>query len=299
MILSADHHFQIGHSHYTGGKICQDYALSSAGSSAACAIVSDGCSTGGYTDVGARIVSFLTLEAIRAHAKSCPGSTQGAMEAISARQAATFSELRPSLDILGVKSRDMYATCAYAYVANDGGVVHVRGDGVVAMKYLDGSLRMTRFDWDDNTPFYPWYEYDGVDLESFVRRHGGDLDAPRYGSESILRPSAPEGAQAESVMVRYALRDGISGITIPISAEELLRLRFIAVLTDGITQIAGMGWQDAVVEFLAFKTTAGEFVKRRVNWGIKDSKRFGVGPVDDIALAAIHIDHEGGREEAP
>jgi len=56
-----------------------------------------------------------------------------------------------------------------------------------------------------------------------------------------------------------------------------------------VTQIDGVDWKDAVVQFLAFKNTAGEFAKRRMIRGIKDANKKGRGPFDDISYAVIGV----------
>ena len=63
---TTDSVFAIGASHVATGKACQDYTLSRASDTYAYAIVSDGCSSGGMTDVGARVLALATATAIRA-----------------------------------------------------------------------------------------------------------------------------------------------------------------------------------------------------------------------------------------
>jgi hypothetical protein len=69
----------------------------------------------------------------------------------------------------------------------------------------------------------------------------------------------------------------------------------IALFSDGVTQVDGMDWRDVVAELLSFKSTEGDFVKRRMNRFLKDCQKHGKGPVDDISMACIHIDHEDDR----
>ncbi|MBR1034034.1 hypothetical protein, partial [Bradyrhizobium liaoningense] len=66
----------------------------------------------------------------------------------------------------------------------------------------------------------------------------------------------------------------------------------IAVFSDGVTQVDGMDWRDVVTALMSFKSTGGAFVKRRMLRFLKDCQAHGKGPIDDIAMACIHIDHE-------
>ena len=60
-----DDYFHIGQMHLGSGKPCQDYSFSGIIDEGAFAIVSDGCSTGRHTDVGARIIVLSTVNAIQ------------------------------------------------------------------------------------------------------------------------------------------------------------------------------------------------------------------------------------------
>jgi len=286
MRFSTDHYFQIGHAHYTAGKPCQDHALSRSTGAVACAIVSDGCSSGGNTDIGARILTLGTLQAIREHAKARDGSLATAGVSIAARQEQCIAAARP---MLGLEPEDMLATCGYIYLTQDGGLVRLHGDGVIACKYRDGTIAMRRYDWTDNTPFYP--SYNGADLDAFVGCHGGDMQEVRFTEQSVVRRERGEYVRTDRV--EYSLKDGIAGVSMEFSASHLEQIEFLAIFTDGVTQIDGVDWRDAITDFLAFKSTAGEFAKRRMIRGIRDTQRAGgKGPIDDISYAVVHIQPE-------
>jgi hypothetical protein len=290
MIFFTDHYFQIGHAHYTAGKPCQDHALSRSSGSIACAIVSDGCSTGGNTDVGSRVLTFGTLQAIRDHAKASNGSLATAKVSILSRQQQLIGVMRP---VLGLDRGDMLATCIYAYFSQSGGMIQVYGDGVIAWKDRNGDIFMHRYEWADNAPFYPSYE--GLDLQAFINHHGGDLEAVRLIGHSAF--GSKESGYVEVDSTDYTLQQGINGISMEISESLLEQIEFLAVFSDGVTQIDGVDWKDAVGEFLAFKTSAGEFAKRRMIRGIRDMQCDGRGPIDDISYAVIHVDQEKVQTE--
>lgn len=153
--FSTDHYFHIGGAHLTGGKPCQDYAISGVCDEMAFAIVSDGCSTGRHTDVGSRLLTLSTASAIRNH-----WSTHHEIDAmktplaVSVKQNVLLAGMRDNLELI---SEDLLATCMYVYVSPGGGIVHVQGDGVVAIKYRDGRIVMHNFEWINNMPFYPIY----------------------------------------------------------------------------------------------------------------------------------------------
>lgn len=274
-----DHYFQIGQAHYTAGKPCQDHAISWSSEDLACAIVSDGCSTGGNTDVGARILTFGTLRAIREVLKV----SNGAPEFVSNRQ---LQLMKATQTFMGLEQGDMLATCIYVHCNQNGGRIKVQGDGVFTFKYRDGAIETQRFEWKDNVPFYPAYK--GREMEAFIERHGSNLESSRLIKSTVYIPPSP-GETSES-SENYTLEQGINGINLDFSNRFLEAVEFIAVFTDGVTQIDGIPWHDAVREFLAFKNTTGEFVKRRMIRGIKDMQNNGKGPIDDISCAVIRVE---------
>jgi len=286
--FATDCYFHIGQTHLNGGKPCQDYACASVYQGAAYAIVSDGCTTGGETDVGARVLTLSTAAAIREHwATSRTALGHTVPQEIGLRQKVVMAGSR---EILGLAQPDMLATCLYQYITPDGGLVHLQGDGVLAYKEQSGRITMCRYDWmPDNEghvrPLYPAYAADGY--ASFIQAHGGDVNEKRLTKECWQH--SPDGELLQLPSEEFTLGEGIRGVTQPITAESLGTLDCIAVFSDGVTQIERMDWKDAVVQLLAFKTTEGFFAKRRMMRVIKDVQKDGNGPLDDIAYAVVRI----------
>ena len=132
MRFSVDDHFLIGATHLTSGKPCEDYAASGASEDFAFAIVSDGCSSAGLTDTGARLVTHAAARAIREHWNVSHDVTSPLSPfEIELQQEIALGGIRQAL---GLAPRDMLATCAYACVEKLGGFVNIRGDGVIASR---------------------------------------------------------------------------------------------------------------------------------------------------------------------
>lgn len=283
--LFTDHYFHIGGAHLTSGKPCQDYAISDVYEKMAFAIVSDGCSTGRHTDVGSRILSLSTASAIRDH-----WITRRKIDVIRSPAEIGIGQnivLAGMQDALGLITEDMLATCIYAYISPQGGIVNVQGDGVVAVKYLDGRILMSNFEWLDNKPYYPAYK--NGNLQNFINAHGGKLCKKRLREEVWMID--PDGENVPFDLNEYSLSLGLRGVTFDLTQKELKeKVEFIAVFSDGVTQIDGLDWKDAVENFLAFKNTTGAFAKRRMIRGIKDCQKNGKGPFDDISYAVVRVD---------
>lgn len=288
--LYTDHYFHIGSMHLTNGKPCQDYAISGRYDDIAMAIVSDGCSTGRHTDVGSRILALSTATAIREHwiiNRSALGAN--VFEEVNFRQNIVSTGTR---QIIGLAPQDMLATSMYAYISPSGGFIHVQGDGVIVLKYRDGGIEMHRFEWTKNLPYYPAYKENG--LSDFIKAHGNDLNALELSQESAIREI--DGGLLPSGTSYHTLGDGIKGVTINVPEETLSRVEFIALFSDGIAQIDGIDWKEAVSLFTAFKNIAGEFAKRRMIRGIKDVQKIGKGPIDDISYAVIRVEKIEDKE---
>lgn len=288
--LYTDSYFHVGMKHLTSGMPCQDYAIAKSEKDFAYAIVSDGCSSGRHTDVGARMISLSTAKSLQEHwnIHQCVDVEKGSIE-VETRQNIVLAGVQ---EALGLISQDMLATCVYAFITPHGGWVHVAGDGAVIVKYRDGRILLRNYEWQGNMPYYPAYK--NGSLKSFIKAHGGNVTALRLFEEEWHVTDGEQKAVGGNL---HALSEGMQGITIAVTREEIENdIEFIAVFSDGVTQIDGMDWKDAVVKFLAFKNTTGAFAKRRMIRGIKDAQKVGKGPIDDIAYAVIRVD-QGAEEE--
>ena len=286
-----DDYFHIGHMHLASGKPCQDYSFSGLLRDSAYAIVSDGCSSGRHTDVGSRVVALSTVSSIREwlELKNIP---------ITNLKDIVYNQhkiaIAKSIEAFNLELQDMLATCVYACITPNGGVIHVQGDGVIAQVYSDGLITLTSYQWLNNIPLYPAYAAD--DYRGFIQCHGGDLKA------HVLKIDYCEYAGSDKLIEAFptshvSLGSSIQGTELFISAQEIEKLKLIAVFTDGVMQVEGMSWQNVVLELLAFKNLEGEFAKRRMMRFIKDSKKDNKkGPLDDISFAVIRVGQEPGEE---
>jgi hypothetical protein len=277
-LFATDYYFHIGYAHLTSGKPCQDYALSGVHKTIAYAIAADGCSTGGHTDVGSRILALATAQAVRELPVRYSGVKIKPYDIGIVQQGQMFN----SMLTLGLSREDMLATCIYAYLEPGGGFVHLQGDGVVAIQLVNGETHLLRYDWVGNMPLYPAYAVDNY--AGFISAHGGDVTEKKLLKQHWIY--YPDGGSEQLQTQDYTLGEGILGVTLPLMSEEL---DAVAVFTDGVTQVEGVDWKDAAMGLLSFKTFGGEFAKRRMIRFIKDCQKVSKGPVDDISYAVIKV----------
>ncbi|MCR4323276.1 MAG: protein phosphatase 2C domain-containing protein [Candidatus Azambacteria bacterium] len=279
----SDHYFHIGRAHTASGKPCQDYAISAHNEKSALAIIADGCSSGGNTDVGARLITLATAAAIT-------WKKRGPQE-INRIRARCMRKISRSLFL---KNSDLLATCAYAYLTKNSGFIHILGDGAVALKYRTGRIVFYRFDWDNNMPAYAAYADDS--FHGFIAAHGGDPLLTALKREKYVY--MPENGFSATETEFYTTAEGIEGMTIPITPIDIfVGLEYVAVFSDGVDQVEDIEWKDVIIRLLSFKNITGEFAKRRMIRFIKESQEIGKGPLDDIAYAVIHIAQDERKED--
>ena len=296
MKLHTDHHFIIGHSHIGNGKPCQDHALSGTimpsqdAPQRAYAVISDGCSNGANTDIGSRLITTSTVKAIhtilRYHSKIQPEHPERIYElsGVFAHSAAEF---------MGIDKLDMLATQLFAVVDQNGkGFVSVYGDGAIAIIDVEGGMTIHSYEWSRNMPFYPH-----EDRQKFIAHHGGK-DALALTQRSLQ--ITPDGEITMDADFVFSVEGGTNGITLFFDVKDNNfdnKTAFVCLFSDGVQQVDKMTMIEAVKALTAFKTLGGDFVKRRLIRFDRDSKRNGTGPVDDLAVAVVAIDHEENEAE--
>ena len=277
-IFRADAHFRMGSSHEAEGTPCQDYALADMNGTSPFAIVSDGCSTSGRTDIGARLLTLSARLSLRD--AFLEGSTD-LMSELRVGVLARVSRIRAELDLA---VEDLDATLGVMTTMADGGVTAMlMGDGVVAVR-TGGGIEAVVLDWAGNMPGYPMYLADPRRLNAFIDaseafgRDGGrpPLRVSRFLiSEGEMEPLSVEGYGAIEGLMGISLRWG-PGIDVA------------CVMTDGVQQVGGMPWFQVVEELLAVKSArAGAFMARRMSRSLAGMAKAGHRPVDDIAAAAL------------
>lgn len=279
MRYTADHAFHIGVHHLRGGLPCQDYAVSAEVKGMAYAIVSDGCSSGRHTDIGARIIAMNTASSL------LWTRSQFFPRAAIADYCKYHDEIARAQ--LGLEQRDMLATCGYVAVVGNSVVVDLAGDGVIAAKRANGEIVMTKIDWADNAPLYRTYATD--DYFQFKIKHGGDGAM----AATVTRRTGQGSSWSEKV-IQQSINDMLPSFGDFIGVRDF---EFFAVFSDGVCQVPGMKWYDVVAQLMDFKSTEGMFVKRRMNRFMHQRQLHGLEPIDDIAMACIHVTQDEPEEK--
>ena len=285
MIYKTDHSFQIGEQHLRQGKPCQDYALSGVTeANTAFAIVSDGCSSGGETDIGARLLSLATKQALLDERMSSVQSTavfSGARDAYVETYRKAF----------GLDYRDLLATNLYAVVSNGEVRVEVIGDGIVAFVYTGGTV-IYDFAWHDNMPYYPIYRLAGGN-EAFINHHNAEPVPLRMTEAHCIDGTESVETHAHT----YSIKDAMSGVSLLThinAVPKLGPLQAVGLFSDRVEHVDQLDTIPTVRALMSFKSTNGQFAVRRMNRFLKNARANGKGPLDDIAMAVICLKDQKG-----
>ena len=286
MKFFADEYFCIGDIHQRSGQSCQDYAASLAMEKEALAVIADGCSDGGKTDWGARLVTVAIEQAWR---KQKEKNNQKKM--LLAESSHFRKVLRQTSRALGLNRNDLLATCLYVCVTAEGGLIHWQGDGAAAIKYRNGDLDLIKVDWIKNQPFYPIYRIEGRERK-FQKILVDQGETVGFRVE-FWRWNASQNELFLLEEEPHLLSDKIMDYKVFLGKECWQnQIVSVAIFSDGLMQIDGRDWKEAARECLEFKNFQGVFLKRRLLAALRNWRRSGRGPRDDLAVAVIRTEED-------
>jgi protein phosphatase 2C-like protein len=282
--MNADCVFRMGRSH----AVCQDYAVAGGGA-VPYVILADGCSSSPDTDIGARL---LVKSAERRLLDPAEPGTDWEMAA-DLRMRRAVDAARGYADMLGLSACCLDATLLTATVRGDSWQVSIHGDGVAAFKERGGLVHIHSISYTEGFPDYPNYTADPERRRAFRERTGNRRRLERMVLE-------PDGSLVETSVSL----DGAFGQRYE-ETGKVVECEWIAVTSDGVSSFTSPAGgeptrsstsvpaADVLRELLAFKSTAGVFVQRRVQRFLRECESRGWQHQDDLAVGAITF-HENG-----
>lgn len=288
MLLKTDYVFHLGEKHRKIGKPNQDYALSGVlENGLAYTIVSDGCSSGGMTDVGSRLLVLATKKAFETYAVN--QKFFGRDDAVNVINMCRDHYLETYRELLGLQHQDLLATCLWAIGDLDSVLVNIVGDGVVGVRY-ENEIIVHRFEWCKNAPYYPAYRLSNRDNQ--FREVFSEEMAPFLYTKSVIHQDDMNHKVSDNSSA-YSVEYGMVGQTLRIDyGNENIgsgKLLTIALFSDGVEQVEGLTYLDVVRQLIEYKSTKGQFVVRRMNRFLKEVNKVGHGVNDDISCAVIQV----------
>lgn len=259
-----------GSSHLASAAPCQDYALAHCDGRTGWAVVADGCSTGGHTDIGARMWAHAAKQLLVEQGLAAMTSTRECAEALVQRAAPLLAPFDFS---------DGYATLAMA--ASDGVTARVQvfGDGVVAELKADGNLKIWDIRYERNAPRYLAYERSPFLLQQWEAAVAGS------SLKVFVTEYSEDGALLHSEFLTWSAAD-LVGVALPFADVQNTQALFLC--TDGATSFDGASTFRSVFPLTQVKNPTGQYMQRRLGALARKWRAAGEpGPVDDLAVAAL------------
>lgn len=233
--------FRIGSSH----SVCEDYACAMGGMVA----VSDGCSSGENTDIGARLLARVALRLALAAGDLDPIGRQASIVA------------RTGANLVAAGHSSLLATLLLARAEPQGFSAHCWGDGFVLFED-EGDWTGWRIEWPNEAPHYPVY------------RH--PPEAPGL--------ARPVGAGAFRYEEHRAVVSGFSYHHTTATAVALLSDGFSSFSDDTGAKVPD---EDVLAELFPIRLLGPGFVNRRLAAFERRRARLGWKHHDDISMAVI------------
>ncbi len=286
--MSCDSYYEKGSTHL----VCQDYALSGSFKGIEYGIVADGCSSADHSEVGAQILCHVAKYNIEFCIQT------GLFERLNLKELSFYlgngihkraDEIRK---IYPITPKALEATLLITIRLSSRVLVFAWGDGVITANYRkeDGGnyQLIMKIDYSLNAPFYLISDRT-VYLKNCAIK--GE-DNPQCFRE-IITLSGEKGLEnplESSLPFDTIYSEEISNIM----KDKLLS---VTICTDGISTYRDsykkdIGLDITIPEFIGFKNTTGEFVKKRMIFFGKKVKKHNWHHYDDVGTATIYLNEE-------
>ncbi len=262
-MIETDTFLTIGSTH----SICEDYIISG-DLPYPYIILSDGCSSSKNTDMGARILCHLAKQYLlyRKDDYRFPHLDYNELGLWIIHNAELVVRQ------LGIHKSCLNATLIIAYVYEGYYYIYTYGDGSFVLQSKSGIITITEFEFTKNAPYYLEYK---IDPEA--------MDAYHNLKQDLIIKNNIDGVVFEH---KYAY-DFKNLVTL--SCDEFPR---ILLCSDGLSsfmhnKIKPIDPTIVGKEFLLYKSTKGEFLKRRIKRALKNYDKDGIEHFDDLSVGAF------------
>ena len=262
-MIQTDTFLKIGKAH----QVCEDYIISG-NDPIKYVILSDGCSSSKNTEMGARILCHLAKQYLlyRRDDYRFPNLDYDEMGAWIIHNAELTARQ------LGLTRSCLDATLVISYEVDGRIYVYMYGDGVVVTQSPDGVVAIMEIEFSQNAPFYLSYKIDPERMDLFHK----------MGQSLIIKSSFDEILNQNDYAYDYKTK----------FIYETHLFSKILICSDGMSSfIKGVTRVEIPLniakEFLAYKSTKGEFLKRRLKRALKIFEASGLYHMDDLSVGAF------------
>jgi len=260
MILT-DVFSEIGTQH----KICEDYIISGM-LPYPYIILADGCSSSSNTEMGSRILCHLAKQYLRYRVDDLHDldyKTMGRWIIHNAEMTARQ---------LGLNLTCLDATLIIAYVIDGLIKVYMYGDGAIFIKGGD-VINSIKVDFSGNAPYYLSYLIDDYRNELYYEaKHDMIIDRTLKGTPETY-------AYDYKLEFEFYIKD--------IDCLMLASDGIYTFITKPPEVYRIIPAEDILPDFMTFKTTKGEYLKRRLNKALKELNKNHINHYDDLSVGSF------------
>lgn len=261
--MNHDSYIETGTSH----NHCQDYVLSRTINDLTFLIGSDGCSSSKDSDVGSRLLCHVA-KAILSNDwfKTISSDKVNVLETfiINAMETLSFNlNLGSSFD----------ATLNILVVHENRSYLFMWGDGCVVRKYRDGTIVFKSLNYVGNAPYYLSYRLDEIRNNNYIQTFKPALSLNSYSIKNNFTSTSTDVLPFDKCYYEEIDNSNLSSISICSDGILSYNKDPIAVIND----------------MVAYKSTIGEFVQRRMLRMKKENDKNEIFHYDDIFCATVNF----------
>lgn len=272
-VENLDCYFTIAKQHI----VCEDYAISDP-TPIPYLIVCDGCSTAKNTDIGARILAASAKKSLR----ECFEETSYniALPSYADFGYAIVNRARHVTELLGLESGCLDATLLLAIACHGNIYVYIYGDGYIVTVNRKEELAYIRFSYEKNMPYYLTYWIDKTRREMYLTSNRDGKDVVTITEYRDRQEELRQMDCDSPLMVTFTMNE----------------YKLFALTSDGVSSFLSIDdnrkipVKDILEQLVAYKTTKGDFVKRRARRMVKTYEKQGIYPTDDLSIATLLIE---------
>jgi len=285
MKLRADTFLAQGYSHY----ICEDYILHGVRPEGPFVVLADGCSSAKNTDVGARLICYAAARYLQDVRDLPPSVHRNDM----VRK--IMSRAMMSAEIVGIDMSCLHATLLIMHTNGDNLYVNGWGDGHMIVTSVDGTSKHFSVSFPREMPWYPLYHVTPALNSHYMDITADDKVLLSPDLRNKMMDSFEDEYCQEGLREYVSLQPRTTPITYPFGVAS------VTIASDGLGSFLNVDDKPAgpmdpkgiAAELLAFKSTNGDFLKRRAGKTIKRYKTNSgdrYDHYDDLSIGTIVVE---------
>lgn len=283
--FGADFYFHKGHT--LGHVACQDYVqvgcLPDDTEVQPYGILTDGCSSSPDTDIGARILAKVAHKILSNSASNIKLYDKDSTVMAKSYYYLLMCEAWKVAQAMGLPMESLDATVLTMLIHSGRIRASIYGDGFVAVKYKDGTIRGIQCCYPGGYPRYLSYALDDMRAKNRDELGGGGY------AEPFLIPVTSSPILLGRTDIDKSIEHEVP-ITDDIEAVFLMSDGILQFVEDSATGRKAVPFEEPMRSLLAIKEYAGQFVQRRASkFLMKECTTKKWTPLDDVSIVGIKI----------